>query len=322
MTRALFGLLAGLWIFSWPAAHAFAQGYPRGPVSLVIPLAPGDATDIAGRTMAEELSRSLKVPVVVVNRPGAGGTVGTDSVVKAAKDGGTLLLANNASLTFRRVLEPESVAYDPAKDLTPLGLSTRIPSIMAVTEGAPFRNFAEMVEFAKKNPDKVRMGTVGAGSVGDFAVQLVNSLTGAGIVMVPYKGASPAIIALRGGHIEAVAVALGAISGQLKAGAARGILLSARFPEFPDIPTLADLGYKQNLPGVWFGFFAPAGVPAGVRDVLVPAIEAAVRNPAVGAKLLALGMVQDYASPESLRAEIAEETRSVQQMARAAGLIK
>lgn len=320
MTRALLVLLGAS--LACAGFDARAQGYPRSPISMVIPLAPGDATDVAGRAMADELSRQLKVPVVAVNRPGAGGAVGTDSVVKAAKDGYTIVLANNAALTFRRVLEPENVTYDPMKDLAPLGLSSRIPSVIAAAPDAPFRTFAEMVAYAKRNPDKVRVGTVGAGSVGDFAVQLVNSLTGAGLVMVPFKGASPAITALRGGHVEAVAVALGAVSGQLKAGAARGIVISTKFPDFPEIPTLAELGYTQNLPGVWFGFFAPAGVPAEALQVLVPAIERAVREPAIATRLLGLGIVQDYAAPERLLAEIGEEHRAVEQMARRSGLIK
>jgi tripartite-type tricarboxylate transporter receptor subunit TctC len=301
---------------------AFAQGYPRSPINLVIPLAPGDATDIAGRAMADELSRQLKVPVIAVNRPGAGGAVGTESVVRAAKDGYTIVLANNAALTFRRILEPENVNYDPAKDLVPLGLSSRIPSVIAVAADAPYRTFAEMVAYAKQNPGKVRAGTVGAGSVGDFDVQLINSLTGAGLVMVPFKGASPAVTALRGGHIEAVAIALGALVGQLKAGDARGIVISAKFPDFPDIPTLVELGYKQNLPGVWFGFFAPAGVPPEAVQLLVPAIEKAVREPAIASRLLGLGIVQVYAAPDRLLAEIGEEHRAVEQMARRSGLIK
>jgi len=322
MQEMLLGLLVIVSLSPWPVPDARAQGYPRGAINLVVPLSPGDATDIAGRMMAEELSRLLKVPVVVINRPGAGGAVGTDSVVKAAKDGGTLLLANNAALTFRRVLEPEGVPYDPVKDLTPLALTTRIPSIIVAGDRAPFRNFGEMVDYAKKNPNKVNVGTVGAGSVGDFGVQLINSLTGAGIMMVPFKGAAPAIAALRGEHIEAVGVALGAIVGQLQDGALKGVVISAKFPGLPAIPTMLELGYKQNIPGIWFGFFAPAGIPAEVRNVLVPAMETVVRNPGIASRLLPLGMVQDYAPPERLLAEIVEETRSVEQMARSAGLIK
>lgn len=302
------------------AGHA--QTYPGGPISLVIPLTPGDATDIAARAMGDELAKLLKVPLIPVNRPGAGGAIGTDSVVRAAKDGHTILITINAALTFRRVLEPQSVKYDPLKDLTPLGLTTRIPSILAVRDDLPYRNFAEMVEHAKRNPGTVRAGTVGVGSVGDFTVQLINSLAGAGITMVPFKGAAPAITALRGAHVEGVALALGALSGHLKSGVMRGIVISSKFPEFPAIPTLSELGYRQNLLGVWLGFFAPAGVPAEVTGVLVPAIEKVARDPAITARLAALGMLQDYASPEKLADEIREEHRSVEKIAKQAGLIK
>ena len=288
----------------------------------MIPLTPGDATDIAARAMGEELAKLLKVAVVPVNRPGAGGALGTDSVVKAARDGYTILITINAALTFRRVLDPQNVQYDPLKDLTPLGLTTRIPSILAVRDNLPYRSFAEMVEHAKKNPGAVRAGTVGAGSVGDFTVQLVNSLAGAQITMVPFKGAAPAITALRGGHIEGVALALGALSGQLKSGAMKGIVISSKFPDFPAIPTMTELGYPQNLLGVWLGFFAPAGVSAEVTGALVPAVEKVARDPAIAARLAALGMLQDYAPPEKLAEEIRDEHRAVEGIAKKAGLIK
>ena len=159
--------------------------------------------------MGEELSKLLKVPIVVVNRPGAGGTLGTDSVVKAKKDGYTLLLTNNASLIYNRVLTPESVSYDLFKDLTPLGLAARTPILLAVRQDAPYKNFGEMVDFAKKNPGKVRLGTAGAGSVGHFTVEIINSLTGADLIMVPFKGAAPGISALLGGHVEGCGASAG-----------------------------------------------------------------------------------------------------------------
>lgn len=320
--RVLFSVMAAVSIFSGAAPEVHGQAYPKGAISLIIPLTPGDATDIGGRAMGEELSKLLKVPIVPVNRPGAGGALGTDSVVKAAKDGYTILLANNAALTYRRVLDPENVLYDASKDLTPLGLATRIPSIIAIRDDAPFRSFGEMVEYSKKNPGKVRVGTVGAGSVGDFAVQMINSLTGAGLTMVPFKGAAPAIAALRGGHVEGVAVALGAIASHLKTGSVKGVVISTKFPGFANIPTMTELGHRQDIPGVWFAFFAPAGVPAEVTRVLVPAVEKAVKDPVVASKLLALGMVQQYAPPEKLLAEIREEHRTVEQMAKRAGLVK
>ena len=302
--------------------HLCAQSYPNQPINVVIPLAPGDAADIACRAMAEELSKLLKVPVIVANKPGAGGTLGTDSAVKAKKDGYTILLTNNAALIYNRILTPESVAYDPFKDLTPLGLATRFPLLLLVRPDAPYKSFNEMVEFAKKNPGKVHVGTVGAGSVGHFTLEIINTLTGAGLIMVPFKGASPGVTALLGGHVEGGVLALGTLLSHLKNGAMKGILASNKIPEFPEIPTLSQLGYRQNLFGVWLAFFAPTGVPAEVTKALVPAVEKAVKDPAVAAKLGGLGMVQDYVPPEKLFAEIREEHRTVEEIAKKTGLVK
>jgi tripartite-type tricarboxylate transporter receptor subunit TctC len=229
-------------------------------------------------------------------------------------------VTNNASLIFNRILTPESVSYDPFKDLTPLGLATRTPILFAVRQDAPYKSFNEVVEFAKKNPGKVRLGTAGAGSVGHFTVEIINSLTGAGIIMVPFKGASPAITALLGGHVEGVVLALGVLSSHLKSGALRGIVISSKFPEFPDIPTLTQLGYRQNLLGVWLAFFAPTGVPAEVTKALVPAIEKVVKDPAVPQARRGHG--PDYLPPEKLFAEIREEYRTVEEIAKKAGLAK
>jgi tripartite-type tricarboxylate transporter receptor subunit TctC len=319
--RVLFSLLPIVSLMTI-AFQVRAQSYPNQAINLVIPLAPGDAADVAGRTMGEELSKLLKVPIVSVNRPGGGMTIGTDSVVKAKKDGYTILLTTNAALVANRILNPETASYDPLKDLTPLGLSTRTPILIAVRQDAPYKSFGELVEFAKKNPGKVRVGTVGPGSAGHLNVEMVNSLTGAGLTVVPFKGGAPGITAILGGHVEGVAFSLGALSSHLKSGALRGVVISSHFPDHPEIPTLPKLGYRQNLLGVWFGFFAPAGVPAEVTKVLVPAIEKAVKEPSVAAKLASLGIVQEYQPPEKLVTEIREEHRIVEEIAKKAGLIK
>src|SRR5262249_40482038 len=265
------------------AFAAQAQPYPSGPISLIIPLAAGDATDLAARAVADELSRELKTPVVPVNRPGAGSALGTDLAVKAARDGATLVLTNNAALVFRSIIDPASASYDPFRDLTPLGMAMRSPSVLAIGAEQPFKTWKEMIEYAKANPGKVRVGTAGVGTVGDFCVQTINSLTGAGIVMVPFSGAAPALTAMRGGHIEGAILALGTMPAPLKSGAVRAVVISDKWPDFPDIPTLAELGYAQRMFGIWAGFFAPAGVPAEVTATLVPALERAIRAPAVGA---------------------------------------
>ena len=299
-----------------------AQAYPKQPINLIVPLAPGDATDVAGRTIGEGMSKLLKVPVLAVNRPGAGGTIGTDSAVKAPKDGYTILITNNASLVFNRILTPEAVPYDPFKDLTPIGMAVRTPIVLAVHSNAPFKNFAEMVEYGKKNPGNLRVGTVGAGSVGHFTVEIVNALTGADVTMVPFKGAGPAVTAALGGHIEGAAAAQGVVAEHLKAGTMRGIVASTHMPEFPQIPTLTQLGYKQNLLGVWSAFFAPAGVPSEASKALISALEKVVKDPSVASRLANLGLVADYVPPDKLLAEIRDEHRTVEQIAKKAGLIK
>jgi tripartite-type tricarboxylate transporter receptor subunit TctC len=307
---------------AWLPAAAQAQPFPTGPISVVVPLAPGDAADIAARALGEEISRLLKTPVLSINRPGAGGAVGTNGVVQARKDGHTILFAQNSALTFRAVLDPQSVTYDALRDLVPLGTASRTPSVLVVRGDAPYRSFAELIEYAKKNPGQVRMGHPGSGSVGEFCVQLINGLTGAQIVPVPYAGAAPAIVALRGEHIEGAVLSLGALSPHIKSGVFRGLVASSRFPEFVDIPTMRSLGYEEELFGIWFSFHAPAGIPEDARQALVGAIEQAVKAPAVTARLASLGILQSYAAPEQTAAEIRAELKRVGEMARKTGLVK
>jgi tripartite-type tricarboxylate transporter receptor subunit TctC len=178
MMKSLLSVLVVVLLLS-SAPHLCAQSYPNQAISLVIPLAPGDAGDVAGRAMAEELSKLLKVSVATLNKPGGGLTIGTDAVVKAKKDGYTILLTSNTALIAGRILNPDTVVYDSFKDLTPLGMATRTPVMFAVRSDAPYTRFQDLVEFAKKNPGKIRVGTAGVGTAGHFALELINSLTGA-----------------------------------------------------------------------------------------------------------------------------------------------
>ncbi|MDB5942643.1 MAG: tripartite tricarboxylate transporter substrate binding protein [Ramlibacter sp.] len=314
--RALIAPLAAALALVCAPLHARADAYPKGPVTLVTPLAPGDAADTTARALGEELSRQLQVPVIVSNRPGAGGAIGVQAVIAAKKDGYTILFAQNGPLTIRRVLEPQSAGFDPLRDLTPLALSTRTPSILVVRKDAPFHDFRDFVAQAKKAPGSVRIGTAGAGSAGDVSVQLINSMTGADITSVPYKGAAPAVTDVLGGQVEGVVLGLGAVAAHLKAGTLRGIAISSPFPDLPAVPTLGKLGYKQELQGVWFGFFAPAGVPAEVTQALLAALEKTVKNPAIAARLLPLGIVQEWQPARALAAEITSEYEAVGDLTR------
>lgn len=312
---ALKRLICGV-VFAVGLLGAVHAAYPERPINLVIPVAPGDATDIAARVMADELGRLLKVPIVVTNMPGAGGMLGAGSVAKAAKDGYTLLFTINASLTSNRILNPQAASFDPLADFTPLGLTTRTPMVIAVRSNAPYKTFPELAAYAKKNPGRVNLGTAGAGSIGDFSVQIASAQAGAEMAMVPFKGAAPSVAALHGSHIEGAAVALGLLASHLKNGTLRALVTSNKSPEFPGIPTMTELGYSQNLLGVWLAFFAPAGVPPEVSKVLVPAIEKVAKDPAVASKLATLGVVQDWQPPDKLEAEIRAEQGVVEEIIR------
>jgi len=288
--------------------------YPRMPINLVTPLASGDAADTAARLMGHELGKLLGVAVTVTNRPGAGGSLGTQSVIRAPKDGYTLLYAQNSPLTIRRVIDPATAAYDPLKDLTPLGLATRSPSILVARKDAPFKNFKELVEQARRQPNAIRIGNAGPGSAGDISVRLVSAATGTEMTSVNYKGAAPAVTDLIGGHIDAIILALGAVSAHMRSGVLHGLAISSKFPEFPDVPTLRQLGYKHDIQGVWFGFFMPADIPRNVLDAFLPALEKTVRNPAIAAQLQPMGIVQEWAPANQLAEEISREYQAVKDL--------
>ena len=322
MSKVVSILASVTFLFLVGASELFGQGYPDRAINVIIPMAPGDGLDVSGRLMAEELGNLLKVPIVPLNRPGASGTVGTDTVVKAKKDGYTLLFTNSASIIYTRILHPENVPYHSFRDLAPLGLSTISPVLMVAREDAPFKNLKELVDYTKKNPGKVRCGTPGVGSVSDFNMEIIKAATGADITLVPFKGAMPAITALLGGHVETIITAIAPLIGHLRSGKMRGIATSNGFPEFPDIPTFKQMGYPQDLLGVWFAYFAPSGIPAPIAGTLISAIEKVVNDPAISSKLAQMGMIQEFESPEKLLTRMHEEYKIVEEIARKSGMIK
>ncbi|MEQ1660247.1 MAG: tripartite tricarboxylate transporter substrate binding protein, partial [Hylemonella sp.] len=222
--------------------------------------------------------------------------------------------AQNSPLTIRRVIEPDAANYDPLKDMIPLALTTRSPSVLVVHKDAPFKTLKEMIEYAPKRAGSIQIGNAGPGSVGDISVQQMNAATGASMSSINYKGAAPAVTDLLGGHIDGVILALGALSAHIRSGTLRAIAISSPSPEFPAVPTLRQLGYKADLLGVWFGFFLPAGVPQSVVDTLVPALEKVTRNASISAQLQPSGIVQEWGSGKVLADEIANEYRVVKEL--------
>ena len=315
------GFLAGVsFFFCFVLVHhpSQAQTYPTQPIQMVIPLSPGDTVDLAGRAIATEMSKILKTPVIVVNKPGGGGTIGADSVVRSKKDGYNLLFAISG-IYYAYAVNPESVPYNPFTDLDPLCSAVSVPMMMPVQADSPWKNFGELMAYMKQNPGKVRGSSTGAGSVGFFNFEVIRMETGNAINMIPFKGASPALTALLGGHVETSALTLGLISPHVKAGKLRVLLTSQKVPEFPDIPTLKQLGYKRDIMSIRFSFYLPAGVPDSVKKVLVPAVEKAVKTPEVVNAIQQIGTIEDFLPGEEFKKIMTDEYEMVRKLMKTSG---
>jgi len=318
-----FGLfLTVSWLFSG-VLHIQAQPYPNRSITVVLPTAPGDASDISGRLVIEELEKNiLKVPMIPLNKPGAGAAVATDFVAKSKKDGYTLLYGSTSGIVYNPVFNADTIPYDPIRDLEPLGLHVCFPDAISVQAESPWKTFADVIEYAKKNPGKFRVGTLGVGSINHFRLEMIKSWAGVDIPMIPFKGAVPAVTAVLGGHIEAAFVAISLTDPHYQSGKLRPILVDQKVDRLPNVPTLQDLGFKRALPLAFFGFFAPSGIPEEVRKVLIPAIEKATRNPESRAKLQSMWFIPRYKSAEEFKQTIVEDTESAKQIVKQMGITK
>ncbi len=299
-----------------------AQPYPSHPIQLVIPGAPGDAGDIAARLLMEELTKILKAPIVAVNKPGGAAAVGTDFVAKSKKDGYTLLYGISAGTIYSPALSPETTPYDPIRDLEPLGFHVFFPCMFSVQSEASWKNFSEVIEYAKKNPGKFRCSTLGVGSINHFQLEIIKSLTGAEITMIPFKGASPAVTGLLGGHVEATFVALAVSEPHQRSGKLRGILLDRKVANLPDVPTLRDLGYPRDLPSPWAGLYGPAGMPEEAKKVLIPAIEQAIKAPELMSRIQKMWFLPSYKPPAEHKALWIEDYENAKILGKQMGLVK
>ena len=212
------------------------------------------------------------------------------------------------------------VKYDPAKDAEPLGLHYFFPQTITVRSDAPWKTFGEFVDYAKKNPGKIRVSTMGVGSQPHFVLEMLQAITGIQLTHVPFEGGESVITAVLGGHVEATCDSLAKVKAHVEAGKMRILLITNKMPAFPDIPTITELGYKQSLPGGWFGMYAPAGIPEEVRKVLVPAVEKAVK--ATKPKIDSLGNLCEYKSPAEERKITEEEYKRALEISKKMGLRK
>jgi tripartite-type tricarboxylate transporter receptor subunit TctC len=295
-----------------------AQTYPSQPVNIVITLAPGDSLDLTGRAIGAELTKVLKTAVIPVNKVGGAGAIGADFVAKGKKDGYTLLYINS-NLIYSYAANPENVPYNPLQDLEPLCLAASVPLIIAVQSESPWKTFQDLVSYMKQNPGKIRGSSTGVGSVGHFGYEVIRAETGCGVIMVPYKGASPGLTALLGGHVEVAIPSFSLIVPHLQAGKVRALLTSKKLPEYPNVPTLTQLGYKKDMSSVWFGFYVAAGTPEPTKKVLISALEKSIKSPDVVRAFQNIGALEDYKPAGEFRKSMVEEYEMVKELLKSAG---
>ena len=314
-------LMAVGWVNS-ETSTAQAQPYPNRSIQLIIPIPAGGGGDVNARLLLEDLGKTLGTQVVAVNKPGAADTVGTDATAKSKKDGYTIGYTSSAALVYARMINPENVHYDPIKDFDHLGLHVFFPLAIAVQESSPWKTLGELIDYAKKNPGKIRVSTPGLGSTAHFNLELIQSLTGAQLTHIPFKGGEAVITALLGGHVEATFDAVGKIIPHAEAGKLRVLLLSKKYSLLPNVPTMTELGFKQDLLSAWFAWIAPAGIPEEAKKVLIPAVEKSIKDPELRSKIENRGYIVDYKSPAELRKIIASDYETARVLAAKVGLSK
>ena len=250
------------------APFAGAQTYPAKPVRVVIAFSAGGTTDILARSVAQKLGEQLKQPFVIDNKPGAGGNIGTEAVVRSAPDGYTLIVNSVGPIAVNQTLY-KNLPYDPLKDLVPVVQIADVPNVLVVNPSIPANTFEEFVAYAKANPGKLNYGSTGTGTSSHLSSYMLSKRIGAETTHVPYKGAT-ALSDLLAGRLQFMFATIPSVISHIRAGKLRALAVSSEKPSrsLPGIPTVAEKGFPGFAAGSWFGFFAPRGTPAPVISLL------------------------------------------------------
>ena len=296
------------------AQLSFGQAYPSKPIHLIAPFAPGGALDLIARGVAAKLTESLGQPVVVENRAGASGAIGSEVVARSTPDGYTILLGATTTHGINPAFNPKSLPYDAVKDFTPVSLVATIPHALVVNAKSPVNSVQDLVQLGKQR--SLNYGSAGNGSPHHLAAELFKSLTGIQAVHVPYKGSGPALADLMAGNLDFVSVEYTAAEPHIKSGKLKALALAAkeRVPGI-DLPTVAEAGYPGFVVTSWYAIFGPAGMPKPVTEKLSAAIHKAVTETDLRDRLKGLGTTPIGSTPEELadfqRKDIALWTRVV-----------
>jgi tripartite-type tricarboxylate transporter receptor subunit TctC len=320
MRQSLLRLLFGFAVILSPGA-AFAQAFPNKPIKLIVPFPAGGPNDIIGRAVGQRMSEILKQPVLIDNRGGAGGVVGTDAVAKAAPDGYTITISSAGALAISASVVAK-LPYVTLRDFKPITLVAKVPEMLVVATSVPANNLAELVALAKAQPGKLNFASTGPGSMPHLAGELFRLSAKIDVVHVPYRGAAPAMNDLLGQQVQMVFLDLPVLLPQVRAGKVKPIAIGAkaRAASLPNVPTTGEGGYPQIEAENWYGMVAPAGTPQEIVDILHKAAVEAINDPGVKEKLSKLGLSLVGNKPDEFAAYVKSETEKWGNVVKAAGI--
>ncbi|HXL12642.1 MAG TPA: tripartite tricarboxylate transporter substrate binding protein [Bradyrhizobium sp.] len=303
------------------SGDAKAQAFPNRTITLVIPFAPGGSTSIVGRVIADRMSQLLGESIVVDNRPGAGGTVGTKLVAKSEPDGYTLLLGYTGTLAIGPSLY-KNVGYDPRKDFAPIGMIGHAPNSLVVHPSFPAKTVAELIAYAKAHPGQVNFGSAGVGTVSHICGEYFAQAAGITLVHIPYKGTAPALTDVLGGHIPMAFAPIPAAHANVSGGLLRALAVTSasRSTLLPDVPTISEAGLPGFDVSLYYGLVAPAGTPRAVIDKLNKELKAALASEEVKKQLSQDGTEITPGTPEDYAAFIDKDEKKWSQLIKASGL--
>jgi tripartite-type tricarboxylate transporter receptor subunit TctC len=307
-----------------PLHQAFAQaGYPSKPITLVVPFAPGGAVDNSGRLMAERLSRVLKVPVIVDNKAGAGGAIGSSFAAKAAPDGYTLVVTSQSTHVVNPAVNPK-LPYDALKDFAPITLIDRLANVLLVNKDLPVKTFADLVKYAQANPDKLSYASAGIGSVSHLSMELMKVQAKLPMAHIAYRGAGPALVDLLSGQVQLTWNNLSSNMSNIRNGNLRALAVAApqRVPQLPDVPTFGELKLPDLNLTSWTGLAAPANTPEPIVQLLYRTVRGILNEPATQSVWTDKGMmVPEDISPAAYRTEIGDRIQFYQRIAKANNIV-
>lgn len=301
--------------------QAQAQSYPNKPIRMVVPFAAGGGTDAVGRVLAPRLSELLGQQLVIDNRAGANGAIGTAEVKRAAPDGYTVLLGAAGTMVVAPNLDAK-LPFDTDKDFVPIALAATSPFVVAVGASVPVNDIAQLIALAKAQPGKINYGSSGTGGAPHLAGELFKRMAGVDLTHVPYRGLAPAMTDLLGGQIQLLFVDVSIAMPQVKAGKIKALAITSaqRSPVAPELPTVAEAGVAGYAAGTWYGVFVPAGTPEPVVRRLTSDTTRALESTEVRERLIALGAEAAPLSGESFRIYVRQELAKWGQLVRDANI--